>query len=315
MPEFHLLQNEPSSTDIEEKWLWGLFDFIQNSGQTLFQLVDDTGTEPALYDGAVADFIDPSTVSAYTDWPNVGASSNGSYMVIEPVAACYPGGGKWQAKLSVVSGDLYSDVAHHGEGWTNAAQDFGASLNTGNVRFSPTFAAAPHQFYHSASDLETYNGGADTSLYLRSFHRSGNTSSAGLYIGGYIPADPTEDTRPLLVLNGIPYMGGHTTAESWGEVDSGAAYGRTPNAYTSPGPTGFVVAGVCGNEDQNYSPGPAANDYAGNKPASTIFVVADSTWCLGKLGPYTMMGCGVPNTGTQQGAYLMLRDFCYRWNP
>jgi hypothetical protein len=186
-----------SMTSCEEA-LYRLYTFVQSSGQTALRLVNDTGSAVALYSNGTG-FV--------SSWSSSLSCPDGSYMVVEPVTAI--GGVRWQAKITNAAFDTLNALFAPRGGWTNAAQNFGASAVTSDTRWND--AAAPgagSQVYCGTGTFAI--DGSNTGTYVWFNIRDSGSAGADqfLYVGGYYPWSVSYDTNPACFLTRVPTVSG-----------------------------------------------------------------------------------------------------------
>lgn len=247
---------------------------------------------------------------------------NGSYMVVEPIDAM-PGGGRWQCKIARPSTiSMTSQWAPNG-GWTVAAPTFaGLAVSAATQWNDGNAPGAAATYYISMSNLETYAAGSSTYgyAYLRVFIRRSTGAEdgqfvQGLYVGGYIPNDPTTDTKPSVMLCGSPRLAGGSLTWSYTTASAGCV-GRAPvdNVHTY---TDYANGGHC--YVNGYQPGAFAKSRDGKLCNKTLYLYSIAASCeLGSFGPYTMFVGALTRTDNAPDAdanYLVVGELMARWRP
>ena len=220
-----------------EELMYGMYQYIANSGQTALQFVNDTGSAIALYKGGTG-FV--------TSWASASDCPDGSYMVVQPVTAC--GSPRWQAKFLNDSGNTLRCLFACKGGWTNAAQNFGANpVSPENGWNDGAAPGAGSQVYCGGGTWAI--DGSNTGTYLWFNIRDTGSASADqfVYVGNYSPVDITYDTRPTCLLQGIPlvtdaaYTLGRNTADGTNVSRTSVEVAQTTSwvgaGYARVGPT------------------------------------------------------------------------------
>ena len=310
MAEFHQKiplpdHNSDGTVDVGDL-MFAIYESITHSSQSTLQFaVHDSNT--AVYvdstgNGTADSFATPSNGLAFV------AGNGTPYMVIEPKAE-YPGGGKWQLKLSRQSGGLYYELDQAGT-WSSSNGNFSGSVaTTGNISLvtggvAATNITGTHLYFSSGT--ETYNVNNSYS-YLRLILRNGASNSDwALYCGGYIPFSPTADTKPVVILAGTPQ-----TSSGWSEAGSGGL-NRTHQSYahTAAPTTKAYVASITSIVGGN------GHDYGSNYIAPSAYLLTTSGETLGIFGPTTFRGFDstVPDwTVDASGAYIKAGGWLHRF--
>lgn len=190
------------STASAEETFFRLYDFLVNtSSQSIYRLVNDTGTAVALHNGT--NFV--------TSFANAAACPDGAYMVIEPTTALGPSNYRHQLRINNTAGDVSSVQLSTRGGWTNAGAAFGASAKTDATRFND--AAAPGAGSTMQMGMGTFAiDGSNTGTYLWANIRDSASGDCDqmFYAGNYYPWDITFDVNPVVLLARVPTVSAAT---------------------------------------------------------------------------------------------------------
>ena len=247
---------------------------------------------------------------------------NNSYMVVEPVAAM-PGGGRWQCKIGRTSTNVLTSQWAPNGGWTVAAPTYaGLAVSAVTTWNDGTPPGATATYYISMSNLETYAAGVDTYgySYLRVLIRRSSAADdaqfvQGLYVGGYIPADPTTDTKPSVMLCGSPRQNGGSLSWSYATANASCPNrAPTDNVHTY---LDYANGGHC------FTTGMLLTTYAksrdGKLTNKNLYLFGIAAACeLGSFGPYTMWLGALTRTDNAPDAsaeYLVVGELMIRWKP
>ena len=309
MAEFHQKvplpdHNSDSTVDVGDL-MFAIYQAITNTSQNVLQF--------AVHNNNTAVWIDPDgggTAEAFGT-PTSGLAflaGNGTpYMVIEPVAT-YPGGGKWQLKLSRTGAGINYELDQAGT-WSSATGNFSGSVaTTGTLSLTlggvgVTNVAETHLYFSSGT--ETYNV-SDSYSYMRLLLRNNSANSDwGLYCGGYIPFSPSVDTKPIVVIAGTP-----ATSGGWTSTSSSISKTHQNYAHTAAPTTGAYVTTI------TAVTGGTGHDYSSNYIAPSAYLCTQSGETLGIFGPTTFRGfdATVPDwTVDASGAYVKAGGWLHRF--
>jgi len=255
-----------------------------------------------------------------------GFASDNDYMVVEPVNE-YPGGGRWQMKIKSTDvstnsyGNCSVEVSWLG-GYDTSEDDFGSNLTTGTSRrpFYSSLDSTADSLYFSCSNTDSYinSSGTQTYTYFRILRWDNGAADDirfdGTYVGGYIPNEPDDDDKPIVVYHRV--MRGYWSGDYWGDSDSldtGILPGNYEHTVCGGNVSSFINSmdnaahtGYSLTRSGNWSNGPVLiNDYA-------------NTRTLGAWGKYTALkGDILRNSGATDAAneYLIGNDMVVRWKP
>ena len=202
-------------------FLWSIYDFVANQQSGIVRFAADTGTD-AVWDGS--GFITPTAAADF---------GNGSYIVIEPVAAS-EAGTRWQVKF-LAETLAASGNANYGKakmsykgGWTMADPDWATVAATSAVTASELIVqynlAAADTFYMSCSSSDTFtnSAGSQSYTYFRALNwdqdGSEDNKFMGVYAGGYIPTDADDNTNPAVLM--CRFAGVLDLGSSWGDKNN-----------------------------------------------------------------------------------------------
>lgn len=292
--------------------LYQIYNFIANSGQNCLQIVQDTGV-PALY---------KQGTGYVASWASSADSPSGSYLVVEPVTA-YPGGGKWQAYITLSTNTLRIQVSMNGQ-WSNGGAGPGAF--GGSAKKTPLTdwndTAAPGggaMLYVGASNTETYNGGANVYTYLyAALNEPGGVADLDqmFYTGGYIPFDAAADTKPFVFLSRTPDLESNTA--SFGKNTSDAnCLNRTQVEYAQT--TDLAAAGYCRVGLLGGTPAALSNcrDYNSKYPGLPLYVFTQTNFCLGYFGSATMLAIDTAKVNLDTNStpsYIVFNDVLFKFD-
>jgi len=296
-------------------FLWSIYDFVENQQTGIVRFVDNGGQE-AIYDGS--SFITPT---AATDF------GNGSYIVIEPVAAS-EAGTRWQVKFLAetlaASGNANYGKAQMGfsGGWDNVTQSFNVPTVATNAELIvQSSLAASDSFYMSCSSSDTFTNGAGTQnyTYFRAlvWDQDGSEDSKfmGVYAGGYIPVDSDSNTKPAVLM--CRYVKVLDVLASWGDRTTTEDYCLLPGDYGHSA-IGGVNAGFAGTGD------PTGAIYDSSSPdgawANAPMILTDNTAnrTVGAFGKFSMLHGHKNRADGATDAdleYMVSQAIMLRWKP
>jgi hypothetical protein len=315
MGAFHQLTAISTVQDVG----WALYNFLTNGSQTALQIVND-GTEAVYIDTGETN----SSANGYGTPTSADAFGPNSFIVVEPTFDNASGARRWQAKIERIgfTSDWGVTCSPNG-GFSTSSSDFGSEPITHTPDWLETTPAASDNLYLSSSDLDTWTDpdtGATVKYgYLRILFDDASSSSVldGLYCGGYIPFDKTNDKDPFVMLAGYPRIEQNATASTWG-LRTSSTRGRAPlengQAISSMVSNGYAFI-ACNRHVQHNNKSQTRN---GDEAELQVFVhMADGT-CLGYFGDNTMKGCSdaiadwtVNNAGTR----IAVEDLAHSWAP
>ena len=323
MAEKHSRITVPSSPNWQ-KFLQPLFNFVHSTQSGILRFAQST------HDGST---YAVKTGTGYwngsDDLSSSGFGTDGNYIVIEPVNE-YPGGGRWQAKFVGVDvsddevNELTVEVSWSG-GYSTDGDDFAAAnLTTGALTYAAGYykPVAGDSWYFSCSNNDTYTNSAGTQTYtyfrilLYNAGSSENSKFEGTYVGGYIPTEPDDDTKPVCIFTRI--MAGQNSAAYWSDTDG--THCLAPANYTHASINGNVT--VCipeANNEKYFWHSLSRNGRWVNGPCSVLDTSNSTT--LGVFGENTLLrGTGnsyqrADGAADSTGKYKVAADLLFRWNP
>tara|TARA_R110000824_G_scaffold67377_7_gene174533 strand:+ start:1490 stop:2452 length:963 start_codon:yes stop_codon:yes gene_type:complete len=307
------------ATQTWQYYLQQLWNFVQNTQSGIVQFVTEGGNVAIKSGGAFH--------AADTDLSS-GFGSDGDYIVIEPVNA-YPGGGKWQCKFVAVdvsddeTNECTVEVSWLG-GYDTSADDFPAANQTsGALTYAVGYSkmASGDSWYFSCSNSDTYanNAGTQTYTYFRVLlfdsGASENTKFQGTYVGGYIPTEVNDDTKPVCLFTRI--MTGTDNGTAWS--DSDGTHCLAPGDYIHSINGGNISCTItqAGGETYSWFSLSRSGRWV-NGPCAVLDHSNDTT--LGVFGEYTLLK-GTGNSyqrpdGGMDGTskYKVAAELLFRWN-
>jgi len=284
------------------------------SAQSIIKFATE-GSNTAIYadaDGNTSNAFSVPTASSH--W------IAGSYFVIEPKTA-YPGTGTWQLKVKLTSATQIDLELGTDAGWTSSTHNF-ASNTTGAILMNPgantgadwlTTPATLSQCYISVGQ-DTYSGNSYT--YVRAMFRHGaNSCATAFYCGGYVPISTEKDTKPVVMLVGLPT--GADTTKGWGRNDGNTAsnFNRTApddaHSGTPANSTCFI------RHLADFTTGTGFNaDRSGNAAAPSAYLFTTGGNCLGTFGSLTFRGFDnsvADWAASSSGTYVAIGDLLHRF--
>jgi hypothetical protein len=275
----------------------------------MFAIYEHANTSAVLTVVAAFDGDSPGVPSDLSFFDNTGAAD--PYLVV--------GGATddWQAIIGIVhlTKDLWIDFAP--EGGYSSGDTFGAAVATGqqiwNDGQDPTSSAA---LYISSSDGDGYDY-----LCVRLFDAA--ACEEAFYVGGYIAAKPSANTKPRVSLVGKPYIQQAVTTGSWGYAAVAGANqkSRVPAEYT-PITTSLVAAGYAciasvetAIDTTNL---PRGKEYSGDYLMFPVWICALAGFTLGHFGPNTMWAIDETRSMAEtdnSGTLITFNDLAFRWAP
>ena len=187
-----------ASTASTAETFFRLYDLVVNTtSQSIYRLVNDTGSAVALYNGS-------TFVSSFA---NAAACPAGSYLVMEPVTAI--GGIRHQIRVNNVGTTVNSVQFSSRGGWTNAGAAFGASSKTDATQFND--GAAPGAGSQVYVGMGTFAiDGSNTGTYFWANIRDSGSANADqfVYCGNYYPWSISYDVNPVCFLTRVPTVSG-----------------------------------------------------------------------------------------------------------
>ena len=317
MAEKHKIYS--AGTGVWRDYMYAMWDFVHNQQSGILQFVDDGG-QKSVYKGA-AGFWNGSDVLTAADFENT------SYIVIEPVLA-YPGGGKWQVKFLRGSATQNTPVItafnvkmSFSGGWNSTTETDFATVSTAvtdQEQLMQNNIDAADSIYLSCANTDTYD---TTKKYTYFRFLNWNQSSSedekfeGVYAGGYIPADVTNDTKPSVLMCRIVTV--LNTSNSWGKKQVAEDLCMVPGDYAHTS-GGGINAGFAGTGDTTGVP--YYSNSRGGKWVNAPCLLTDETAqvVLGSFGKYTMLhGSESRADGASDSAleYMVAGALMLRWKP
>jgi len=307
------------STATWQYFMQQLWNFVENTQTGILQFVQEGGNYAVKTGGAFWNGTD--------DLSSTGFSSDGDYIVIEPVNS-YPGGDKWQVKVVAIDVSDTQDFDSSVEvswlgGYDTSANDFGATYQTTGAITSwvkDTDLSTSDTWYFSCSDSDTYvnSSGTQTYSYLRVLiydsSQGDNNHFRGFYCGGYIPTEPDNDTKPVVFF--AKEVKQQDTANAWGS-NSDTNTGQLPGNYAHDTAGGNVSAFVNQINDDRYAGYRLSRSGNWVNPP-TLICDKNNERDLGVFGRFTMLGGNFDRTdgATDNNAeYLIANNTTIRWKP
>tara|TARA_R110000824_G_scaffold234072_17_gene422597 strand:- start:3114 stop:4079 length:966 start_codon:yes stop_codon:yes gene_type:complete len=318
MAEKHATVTVPASPTWQ-KFLQQLWNFVNSTQSGMIQFVTEGGNIAVKTDGG---FWNGSDNLAS------GFGSDNDYIVIEPVNE-YPGGGKWQCKFKALdhdddeTDDCTVEVSWLG-GYDTSADDFpGANQTSGALTYPVGYPkmASGDTWYFSCSNSDSYtnNGGIQTYTYFRVLifdsNGSENTRFSGTYVGGYIPIEVNDDTKPVCLFTRI--MIGIDNSSAWADNDSTHTLAPGDYAHSTSGGNVSCTIPVSVNE-YNFNFAISRSGNWVNGPMPVLDNANDTT--LGVFGKYTLLrGTGnsyqrSDGASDSNNLYKVAGDTMFRWN-
>ena len=308
--EKHVLY--PTGTGATADVQQSMYSFIATWGATVGLRIAQDGATNATHNGTALGTPDGT----------IGWWGLNSYFVIEPVATM-PGGGRWQCKIQRVSTTVLSAMYAPIGGWVSSTGLFGVSPVSALTQWND--AAAPGvngTYYISGSDLETYAAGASTYGYTyfrvlirRSSGAEDSQFVSGLYVGGYVPDEPTLDLQPSVMLCQGPRLSNAAATWSYSVINANC-FNRAPIDNTHVA-TDYTNNGHC------FTSGALLATYAktrsglyANKPMFLYNI--SGAYELGCFGNYTMFAGALQRTDAApdgSAEYLVVNEMMIRWKP
>ena len=268
-------------------------------------VVEDSNT--AIHNGTT--FATPAGTSFWQD---------NSYMVIEP-SASYPGGGKWQLRISAAAdgNDVEYELSPSG-GWQSSDNTFDGVESSGTI---DTFGAGGSSVsgvdfvWVSMANRDTYDNGAKSYSYIRVLlEASGADPAGGLYAGGYIPFQHAQDTKPVCALSGEPNAAEGNDHWTCASVSTSNNHNRVPVQYDH-GAAMTGNASLCSPVHIDELVAGAGDDRSGKLAATTIYLKSHDSHLLGAFGPYTFksfksLAAWLTDSSDE---YITARGFLHRW--
>lgn len=319
MAEYH------HGVNIHKDFRWkdymrSLWDFVDNqqSGDKVLRFVTGNSAKSG------GSMVDPSSADL-----SAGFTTNNDYLIIEPVNA-YPGGGRWQLKVLMKNTSGYSateftvtiswlggwvDDSDHFDGAHSFVIDGDRTIQNENMNTNAS--ESRWMFSCSNSDQYTNSAGIQSYTYLRSttYEAQDDRSyrNSGFYCGGYIPAEPDRDTKPICFLS--KRVGTYNNNDYMGEVASNL-HQATPGDYAHTAPGGNSTL-FLGPPEQTHGHDQYGMNRSGGWVMIPLFLYNyTEKICMGSFGRYTWMKANrdVPD-GSKDAAqeYFMARGVAMRW--
>lgn len=297
MPEEHLLRTSTGATTDERnaKVMFDLYERVNASAIAKFAL---DGATTAVHNGT--GYATPADQTFF--------ENDGSYMVIE-FEASYALDCQMKIRVDTTAEDLFIDYAPSG-GFVGGVFP---GNSTGDLTLLAAAPSATADFYFSIVDLDGYP-------YLRMLQYDAGWQESFRF-GGYDAAD-SENTKPHMLLMGVPKATTNNSAGSWGYAVANASnVNRIPNEYVGDAgyPTAIAAGGyafIYGAERLMVSNGGITPK--GRTALCPIYVARISDLHYGKFGDKDMFG--VDDTKADRdtdsaGTYIVVNDLMMRWNP
>ena len=255
-----------------------IYDFLVNtSSQSIYRLVNDTGTAVALHNGTT--FV--------TTFANAAAVAAGSYMVLEPVTAL--GAYRHQIRINNTGTTVNSVQVSTRGGWTNAGAAFGASSKTDATQFNDGAApGAGSQVYLGCGTFAIDGSTTGTFLWVNIRDTGSANCDQMFYAGNYIPWAIASDVNPVCLLARVPELDGGSNFEYGRNATDGNTLSRVAVEYAQT--TALSVAGYArvGINDDPRAPGAVCimRDYAGNYIPLPVYLYRTNTALLGQFGDH-----------------------------
>lgn len=290
-----------------------IYTFVNTHGSTCGLRIASDGGTYATHNGSAL-----GTPDGTAGW---WATAANAYMVVEPVATM-PGGSRWQCKIIRNSTSVLQAVYAPLGGWTVAAPTYsGLPVSAATQWNDGTAPGASCNTYISGSDLNTYSGGASAYTYLRVLgRRTANAEDGqwtyGLRIGGYVPHEPSADTKPSVMLCRTPTVNGGSASWSYATANSSCP-NRAPvdDVHTT---TDYSSNGHCYVNGQQAGTSARSRNGKWTNKRLYLYNIAGA-YELGSFGPtydMTVGNFGRSDAAADSGAdYLVVNDLMVRWKP
>jgi hypothetical protein len=313
----------PDSSDLD--WvlyaLWLHISQVGAVGNAVIRIVND-GVDDAIMTGGVLG----ATPSAATDF------QTDDFVCIEPVEE-YPGGGRWQCLFYRGGSYVYYILAPDG-GWDSVAYGapasgnnygFGSGVNpdpviTTNLHPEALSGTVPStgSVRLSSCNRDVYNG-SDFYTYFRFLcvDYGRDPELLGFRIGGYIPSDPTSDTKPICGLARIAQA--DDSSDHWGYDTPGTAnQNRAPLEYAHTSQMNGV--GYCALRRDGLNFLSEGTTRSGQIYTQSPFLVSpDDASFLGVFGIYDMrvIDGSLPDGSIDAfpAGYFSSDHMLFRWAP
>jgi hypothetical protein len=312
MAEKHAMLNYTTATS--QFFLQKLYTFVKTTQSGILQFATD---------GAYYGIRSGGTIQTVNTGFETGFGTNGDYLVIEPVNQ-YPGGGRWQIMFKAVTAasptaaNLTVETSWLG-GWVQATSNFGANLTSAARQIIDFTTTTSDSLYFSCSNSDTYvnSSGIQTYTYIRTlFWRNAageDDKFQGVYCGGYIPTEPNNDTKPVVMFmrgaRSDSQTGGwsHTTS-----LDAGIAPGNYAHSVAGGNISAFtniisvVSTGYANTRSGNWSNGPL------------LILDNNNSTSLGAFGIYSQMTGALSRTDgavDSNAEYIVSSNLTMRWKP
>ena len=328
MAEVH---KKVTGIDSVEKVMLELYRFVKEPAKDagIVRFVGNTHTG-SVWDGAAfaSDADNPLTGSS----TGAGWFGTGSYIVVEPVDR-YPGmddnysGSRWSAKFLMVPGtdDLLVQLATIGH-WNHSTGKFtNDTPKTNEERWNdggnPSGNGA---LYISACNSDTYNNGDANYSYIRLLIGEMNNSESNIfleaaYVGGYIPADATNNTKPVCMLVRDPE--GTTSNSTWAATSNNKAYVHNRcNNENDHSTIDLYESGLCRIlKTDTYDDGATNATHTGQWVNYPSYLINTTQGCvMGWFGKHTHLTGHINRTDRLQDSdeeYMVVNDLMFRFKP
>ena len=181
--------------------------------------------------------------------------------------------------------------------------------------------AAGDSWYFSCSNSDTYvnNSGTQTYTYFRVLlfdsNGSENTKFGGTYVGGYIPVEPNDDTKPVCLFT--RNMIGIDNSTGWADSDGTHCLAPGDYAHSTGGGNVTCAVPIAGQEYNFFFSTSRSGNWV-NGPQTVLDQSNDHT--LGAWGIYTVLrgtGNGYERTDGAKDStnkYMVAGDMMFRWD-
>jgi hypothetical protein len=268
------------STASTAETLFRIYDFVVNtSSQSIYRLVNDTGTAVALHNGTT--FV--------TSFANAAAVAAGSYMVIEPTTALGSGNYRHQIRINNTGSTVNSVQVSTRGGWTNAGAAFGASSATAATQFNDGAAPGAGSQLYLGCGTFAINGSNTGTYFWTTIRDTGSANCDQMaYAGNYYPWAIASDVNPVCMLARVPELDGGSNNEFGRSALDANTLSRCVVEYAQT--TSLVAAGYArvGINDDPRAPGAVTilRDLAGNYVPLPVYLFRNSTAMLGNFGDH-----------------------------
>ena len=276
------------ATTSAEETMFELYKFIvTTSSQSIYRLVNDTGTAVALLKFGTG-FV--------TSWTSASDCPDGSYMVIEPVTTL--GSYRHQIKLTNSAANVSSCQLSSRGGWTNAGAAFGASARTDATTWNDGAApGAGSELYMGIGTFAIDGSNTGTFFWCNLKDTGSATPDQFCYAGSHYPFAIASDVNPVVLLARIPRVDNATSLDFGRNGADANNLMRTPvevGQTTSMSVAGYARVGI--NDDPRV-PGAVCmmRDRAGNYIPLPAYLYLRNSALVGYFGDHLRIVDGTLN--------------------